>query len=609
MLRSELESILLFQLRIDRAVTVNQTRIPVILFRRTVQLSICLLTTLLFCNCVHRDFPVIRPVDHNSAKYESLAKAENYFLVARELDRGGASSFAQKYYEKAYALDPSSNTLQNLLFQSYFQTSNFTQALLLIKGNKSIIQLSDDEKRQCAQVYAKLGKLQRAVEVLDSVEKKEPGELYTLALLNESLGKHSKAVAYFRDFYKRNTDNTQAGLSLADFYIKSRMFADAESLYVALAGQFGNKPEYLNGLGVVRLLQKDTISAQNFFSMALAIDSTFHDALYNIAQLFLSRQEYKSSIPYYERLASDSTDGDGYLRALALVYYYSDEHKKAQILFRKLLEKNIDDFELHYFLGMTIAELDSSDLAVLEFEKAVTLNPEFKEAWQQLCYFFIRQKNWTAATNVAMRFTRALPANSVSWRTAASVASSNKVYDEAIRFLHRALFVDSTDFYSWFELGSALEQLGRIDSAAIVFKRALLLRPDDPVVSNYLGYMWAEHDMHLDSARVLLKSTLKQEPDNGAYLDSYAWILYKLGDYDGAAVIMDRAIKKIDNDPVIFLHWGEILSSQHRCSEAIAAFKKYLKIGGDKVDSVQVKIDQLQKQQISKKPNQCVDPK
>ena len=45
---------------------------------------------------------------------------------------------------------------------------------------------------------------------------------------------------------------------------------------------------------------------------------------------------------------------------------------------------------------------------------------------------------------------------------------------------------------------------------------------------NYLGYMWAEQGTKLDKARELIEKAVKAEPKNAAFLDSMAWVLFKL---------------------------------------------------------------------------------
>ena len=86
--------------------------------------------------------------------------------------------------------------------------------------------------------------------------------------------------------------------------------------------------------------------------------------------------------------------------------------------------------------------------------------------------------------------------------------------------------------------------------------------------------MWAEQGINLDSAEALLQSALRQDSLNGAYLDSYAWILFKKGDVDGALLYIVKATKLITDDPVVFSHYGDILLKKGDRASALSVYKK-----------------------------------
>src|SRR5262249_28234309 len=84
----------------------------------------------------------------------------------------------------------------------------------------------------------------------------------------------------------------------------------------------------------------------------------------------------------------------------------------------------------------------------------------------------------------------------------------------------------SGDFY--FEFGATSERAGEYERAEKYFEESLRLEPDAPETLNYLGYMWADRGEKLDKARDLIAKALKAEPKSAAYLDSMAWVLFKL---------------------------------------------------------------------------------
>ncbi|MBN2037704.1 MAG: tetratricopeptide repeat protein, partial [Chitinispirillaceae bacterium] len=279
-----------------------------------------------------------------------------------------------------------------------------------------------------------------------------------------------------------------------------------------------------------------------------------------------------------------------YGRTLAILYYYDQRFARAESLLKTLLESAFDDEELHYYLGLVFAATKRADDARLQLEKAVALNPAFAEPWRELCYLSIREGRYDDALAVAQRYVRKAPESTSSWRLKGYVLSMQKKYKQAIKTFTRALELDTADATTWFELGSSYERTGDISRAAAMFRKELSLRPDDPAASNYLGYMWAEKGMRLDSAEVLIRSALSKDPYNGAYLDSYAWIFFQKGSIEDAYAWIKESLARIANDPVVYEHLGDILQRKGDPLGARGAYHKSLEFNHDTPDSIRQKI-------------------
>jgi tetratricopeptide (TPR) repeat protein len=108
----------------------------------------------------------------------------------------------------------------------------------------------------------------------------------------------------------------------------------------------------------------------------------------------------------------------------------------------------------------------------------------------------------------------------------------------------------------YFALGAAFEQDGNVDSAVATFEEILKHDPDHAQTLNYLGYLLADRGMRLEYARDLLERVIGIEPNNAAYLDSYGWVLFRLGEYQEAVRYLKMAAE-IGSDWVIYDHLGD----------------------------------------------------
>jgi tetratricopeptide (TPR) repeat protein len=527
---------------------------------------------------------------------EQLAKAraEEYFIKGRECDMRGAPQMAMRCYETAFSLDRSSATLKQMLAERYILASRYSQAVLLIKGNKNERDLTDADKTLLAGIYLHMGQFTHAADVLSWVNDKRKDEWFTLGLIYESLGNLPKALACYESYLKKDPSSVDMTLKVGSLYVKLKRYNAAESLFVAAERHTEQNPRLFNAIGEVKLARGDTSLAFDFFKMALVIDSSFMDAIRNSAQLFVQKGEFAKAVPFYEKIyAVDSASASGATRRmLALLYYYAKKNEKAKALIKTMLNEDMENADLHYYLGLVFEAQDSLGNARMEFEKSLVLRSTFADAWLQLCFMDLRHKELDIALSTAQRFAKAMPLLAASWRTEGQVHNMRKEFALSVPVLKKALGLDSSDTSSWFEFGSALERTGDCDKAAIAFRRVLSLKPGDPAAANYLGYMWADRGIRLDSAKKLIELALSGDSANGAYLDSYAWVFFKQGDIDSAYVYILKAVAQIQDDGTVYSHYGDILQKKGDLKAALEAYKKSITIdpASEEVERVKKKI-------------------
>ncbi|MBN1578621.1 MAG: tetratricopeptide repeat protein [Chitinispirillaceae bacterium] len=540
--------------------------------------------------CTIRRFPVVRPVIEQSRNVYTRAKAQEHFIRARDYERRGLGKMAEREYEKALQLDPESHLLKRRVIRCYIESGKYTQALLLIKEGRKNDALNREEKRVVSTIYLKMGEIAQAASVLETISNKTDEELYSLGLIYESLENVEKALLNYYRCYQQNPEAMQVGFKVGRMMLNEKKYGQADDFLVEMQKKNGSLPDIYNLRASVAIASGDTAAGKAFFDSALAIDSLHEETLRNKAQYYFGRNDFPPAIECYEKLVRYNPAGEVYRRTLALFYYYNDQFVESEKLLKMMLESSMDDYELHYLLGLVFVNVDKSDLARIEFEKSLALQQDYKEAWYALCRMFIRKKSYREAADIADRFTRIVPREALAWRTKGQIESLSKRYGEAVTSLKKAVALDSLDIYAWFELGSALERNHEIDRAAKAFRKVLKLRPGDPATLNYLGYMWAEQGKNLDTAKVFLERALQQDPHNGAFLDSYAWIFYQLGDYDSAFAYLQKATEKIYDDPVLFHHLGDVLVKRNELDGAMTAYYKSLEFNADDSEVIRKKI-------------------
>ncbi len=108
------------------------------------------------------------------------------------------------------------------------------------------------------------------------------------------------------------------------------------------------------------------------------------------------------------------------------------------------------------------------------------------------------------------------------------------------------------------DLGGCRERAGNIDGAISAGREALAIAPDWAPALNFLGYVLADHERELPEARRLIERAIAQDPENGAYVDSYGWVLYRLGRHVEAREQLEKAVSLTGGDPVVREHLGDV---------------------------------------------------
>ncbi|WP_369934009.1 tetratricopeptide repeat protein [Xanthomonas tesorieronis] len=125
--------------------------------------------------------------------------------------------------------------------------------------------------------------------------------------------------------------------------------------------------------------------------------------------------------------------------------------------------------------------------------------------------------------------------------------------------------------------GLAWERRDRIDRAEADLRKILVTEPENVAALNALGYTLADRTHRYREALQLIDRARTADPDNAAIIDSYGWVLYRLGKTQEALVQLRRAWT-LFKDPEIAAHIGQVLWEQGKHDEANKYFDEARKL-------------------------------
>jgi len=342
---------------------------------------------------------------------------------------------------------------------------------------------------------------------------------------------------------------------------------------------------------------EQTARLNDVFEKAAAKGQDNAAVLKEVGDYFASTQQIKEALPFYLRVLELQPDDANVREKLATGFVLTNQRARAVETLEAIIQEHPEKYQSYELLAQlhddearALVRANQTDPANAEFKKAaqnyeqsLLINPNHAATYLRLAeLLLVPLKQSERAVSVLIEGRRRYPdAPEFAYYLAIALRESKKPKDAVIMFeeaLNEAQNAEA-DFLKprfYVEYGAAAQEAGLYDKAAELFHKAIAMDPANAAEPyNYLGYMWAEQNSHLDEAEDAIKRALQLDPENGAYLDSMAWVEYRQGKYDQALENLKRAIENLPReDAVVFEHLGDVYLKLNRVSQALESWQK-----------------------------------
>ena len=234
--------------------------------------------------------------------------------------------------------------------------------------------------------------------------------------------------------------------------------------------------------------------------------------------------------------------------------------------------------ELRFFYGEAAQAAGHTNEAVRAFQQTLVSNPMHLRAVLSLAHLLYIRDGASAIATQAQQ-TRKTPDDLPGVLTLAALYLAAQDRTNAAPMLARAHDLmlaqkkpPGIDYYLL--QSSTLDELGRQTEAASVLTEGLQQHPQADTLMNYLAYMWAVANVHLEEAAHWAQQAVKRQPKNGAYLDTFGWVRYRQQRLEEALNLLLRAREHMPDDPTVLEHVGDVLARLQRTPEAAAYWSR-----------------------------------
>ena len=518
-------------------------------------------------------------------------RAYDYFVKGDLYEQSGNLAEAAEMYRKALIYDPSSAEIRRTLSNVYLKLGQFNEAAVMRSEIRDKSAEDYNFIGNCLQ-YTKdfsgaVDFYKRSLE-LDSTQ--HMPRRY-LAVLLQTLGNYDEAERHYRAALHYSPDRTGSLLDLGAFYMKMKKYDKAIGVFNDALTEGDTDIRVVANLAGAMMAKGDTSGADSLYQKTMIDNWDSPVMLQALLPLFFSINNIEYAEKTAGRIAEHYPEDPDILRHYAFILFGNQKYVEAESLMIIIDEKGFADSDVYYYLGRLKQFNEEYAEAEGYFNKALVLEDSLSDAWINLALSVDRQDRYQESLGIMKRALEKVPSDSIDILFYTSlIHSRNEKYELAQDGYARLLESNPDNIQFRFNLAASHERSGDFDTAESHFKKILEVAPDNALSLNYLGYMYAEKGVNLEEALSLIEKALAIEPDNGAFLDSYAWVLYKLGRYDEAIVPMKNAINNEQEDAILYDHQGDIYAALNQIDKAVESWEKALELDPDN-DEIRAKLN------------------
>jgi len=534
---------------------------------------------------------------------EHKADALAHFVEGMSFEENGEMDKALAAYRKVLDVDPGQANLASRVAALLTRQDDFPEAIDVLKDAIKANPSAPGPLLQLAFIYTKyLRRTDQAIDYVNRAIALDPHNIDAYERLCEialGAGDEKKALQSLDRAMEIKSDDPAFWARLGKLYASIVFKPDRPP-----------KPE-------------EVARVNDIFKKAADRAGDDAAALKDVADYYASTQQIKEAIPLYLRLLELEPDDINAREKLATGFVLTNQREKAVEMLEAIIKEHPEKYQPYDLLAGLLDDAaralereKKSDQAKAMFAKAAAnyeqsliINPGRASPYLHLAELLLGPlKQNERAVKVLSEARQHFPQTPEIVYYLGIAQREAKHFQEAVATFEEALHeaeAEGTEIANarfYFDYGAAAEQAGLHDKAADLFRKSIAVDPANAADAyNYLAYMWAEHDTHLDEAEQMIKLALQADPNNGAYIDTLGWLEFRQGKFDQALSDLLRAAQKLTReDPVVLEHVGDACAKLNKPAQALDAWQKALNLDpqnkklADKIDNAKTKMSKGQ---------------
>ncbi|MDR3251782.1 MAG: tetratricopeptide repeat protein [Tannerella sp.] len=515
-------------------------------------------------------------------------KFDYFYYEGVKLKNAGKFDASYEMFKHCLSIDSTSTVALFELSSYYIQLNRPQKAVDLMKKSIKYSPDNQEYRRTLATLLLSSGMFGEAAEeykILVSIFPDKPEFYYYLAESLTRSGEIEKAIDAYNAMENLMGINEALSMEKYQLYMSIKQSDKAFDELKTLAEKFPMESRYMIIIGDLYLQQSKLPQALNYYNKAREIDPESPYYPVSMAHYYeLTSQRDSAKQMINNALTNERLDFETKMNILARYIVQLRRTEKsideADVLFKTLLEQHPEESQLKLAYGEFLALQNKLEEARFQYRLVTESEPENVGAWLQLASLSIQLQDMDDAISLCLKCRELFPETlefylymGIAYFQKKDYQSAIDTYLSAIQAITAENQAVKSDFYG--QIGDSYFRMKDMDKAFEAYEEALKYNDKNINVLNNYAYYLSLLKKDLTKAERMSAVSIKMEPENATYIDTYAWIFFVQGNYILAKIYIEQALSKDrTNSSELVDHYGDIL---FKSGDEVKALEQWIK--------------------------------
>jgi tetratricopeptide (TPR) repeat protein len=362
--------------------------------------------------------------------------------------------------------------------------------------------------------------------------------------------------------------------------------------------------------------------AEDNYRRVLSINPSNTAAAFYVSERLINANNLDGAEKVLVEAVEQAENKEPLIRALTQIKLLKRDWEGAKLLLSTGDENSQNNvLWTHYISGVIALGQERQADAIDDFKQALIVEPSFERAFQGLVRSYLLLEQRVELKSYISDFIQNYPQYLFAYEAMTDVLVSEKKWQEAIELLNKGLSFEGSWLQGYsklaavylakndrtkaiesykegieknennlllkLQLASVYDQSMEYDKAKVLYEEVLSISPAfEPAINNLASLLtdqFASKDNYEQAAELTIHFKDSSEP---YYLDTYAWVQLKLGNYDVAKPVLERVVELAPQVAIFNYHLAEALYLTGNTDEAKPILNEAMRLANEQNDEL-----------------------